>query len=254
MSDASPGWARRRLDPDARYGLRLTLFAIATLLVALPFAYLVLQVTRDGPLTTIDRDVARSLHDQLSEQEVQIAVLKVITNLGSSPSLYLLVGIACIYLWRRGSRRTAVYVAVTSQVGGLISAAVKLTVGRARPGLGSVPEALDKSFPSGHALNSTVVYGALLLAFMPLIPRRWRPWAVIGYVSLIGIIGATRLGLVVHYVSDVLAGYVLGFAWLAVATAVFSVWRTERGKEPVRPIEGVAPEMAPSERASGAGT
>jgi membrane-associated phospholipid phosphatase len=253
MSDASPGWARRRLDPDERYGLRLTLFAIATVLVALPFAYLVLQVTRDGPLTTIDRNVARSIHDQLTGQEVQIALLKVITNLGSSLSLYVLVGIAFIYLWNRGSRRTAVYVAVTSQVGGLLSAAVKLTVGRARPGLAtSIPEVLGKSFPSGHALNSTVVYGALLLAFMPLIPRRWRPWAVIGYVLLVGAIGATRIGLVVHYVSDVLAGYVLGFAWLAVATAAFSVWRTERGKEPVRPIEGVAPETA--ERASGTGT
>jgi undecaprenyl-diphosphatase len=56
------------------------------------------------------------------------------------------------------------------------------------------------------------------------------------------------LALVVHYVSDVLAGYVLGLAWLAVATAVFSIWREERGRESVRVLDGVSPEVARSGR------
>jgi membrane-associated phospholipid phosphatase len=177
----STGWGRRRLDPDERYGLRLTLIVIATLLLALPFSYLVLQVTRDGPLTAVDRDVAASIHDQITGQGLQIFALKVITNLGSIPSLYVLVAVAFVYLVRRGRRRTAIYVAVTSQVGVLISIAVKSTVGRARPDPGeSIASTLGESFPSGHALNSTVVYGALLLAFMPLIPRRWRPWSIAG--------------------------------------------------------------------------
>ena len=238
-------WAKRRLDPDERYGLRLTLIALGMLLVALPFSFLVLEVTREGPLTEIDRDVAGAIHDEILDERTQIFFLRAVTHLGSTITLYLLVGLAVVYFWRRGFKRTAVYLAVTSQLGQLLTLAVKATVGRARPDPGeSIADALGKSFPSGHALNSTVTYGALLLAFMPLIPRRWRPWCIGGYFVLIGAIGTTRLGLVVHYVSDVLAGYVLGFAWLAVSTAAFSIWREERGGRPIHVIDGVSPEIA----------
>ena len=48
----------------------------------------------------------------------------------------------------------------------------------------------------------------------------------------------------VHYISDVLGGYVLGLAWLAASTAAFSIWRVERGRRPVEPIEGLEPEAA----------
>lgn len=252
MSQRPSGWAKHRLDPDERYGLRLTLMAIATLLLAIPFSYLVIQVTRDGPLTVVDRDAARAIRDQIAGQDLWVFVLKVITNLGSIPTLYILVGLASIYLWQRGSRRTAIYVVVTSQIGGLLSLAVKAIVGRARPEQVEDIAQVGKSFPSGHALNSTVVYGVLLLAFMALIPARWRRRAVIGYVVLILAIGATRLGLVVHYLSDVLAGYVLGFAWLALSTAIFSIWREERGRRPVEVFEDVTPEPDESESPSAA--
>jgi undecaprenyl-diphosphatase len=236
---------QRRLDPDERYGLRLSLIALATLLLALPFSYLVLEVTRDGPLTDLDRKVAETVHDEIVGENDEIFFLKVITNLGSPITLYVLLGMGVIYLVRQGHRRTALYLAITPQIGGLISLAVKATVGRARPDPGeSIAEALGKSFPSGHALNTTVAYGALLLAFMPYIQRRWRPWCIAGYIALVTAVGASRIGLVVHYVSDVLAGYFLGFAWLAVATAAFSIWREERGRKPVEVIEGAAPEIA----------
>ena len=241
---STQSWAKRRLAPDERFGLRLTLIAVGLLLVALPFSYLVLEVTRNGPLTELDREVASTIHDEVVGEDGEIVLLRFITNLGDPITLYVLIGAAAVYFWRRGSRRTAIYLAVTPQISGLISFIVKSTVGRARPDLGRpIHEALGQSFPSGHALNSTVGYGVLLLAFMPLIPRRWRPVFVIAYVVLIGAIGASRLGLVVHYVSDVLAGYILGFAWLAVATAAFSIWREERGRSAVEVMEGLSPEV-----------
>lgn len=244
---ASPSWISRRLDPDQRFGLRLSLIAIAVLLLAIPFSLLLLEVTRDGPLTEVDRAVADAIHEEVVGEEEEIFLLRVITNLGDPITLWVLVVMASVVLWRRGNRRTAIYVAVTPLVGGLISMGVKAMVGRARPEPGQpIHEALGESFPSGHALNATVTYGVLLLAFMPMIPRRWRWIAIAAYAALIAAIGASRLGLVVHYVSDVLAGYVLGFAWLAVATATFSHWREERGRGSVEVMEGVSPEVEES--------
>ena len=55
-------------------------------------------------------------------------------------------------------------------------------------------------------------------------------------------IGFTRLALGVHYITDVLGGYALGAAWLAAATAAFSIWRVEQGKPAVDLEEGLEPE------------
>ena len=242
-ASTTSSWLQRRLDPDQRFGLRLSLVAVAVLLLAVPFALLWFQVTRNGPLTDVDRAVAHAIHDEVIGESEEIFALRLVTNMGDPITLFVLVSLAVIFFWRRGSHRTAIYLAITPIVGGLISLWIKATVGRTRPDPGEpIHEALGESFPSGHALNSTVTYGVLLLAFLPLIPRGWRPYAIVLYATLVAAIGASRLGLVVHYVSDVLAGYALGFAWLAIATATFSHWRDERGRGSVELMEGVAPE------------
>jgi undecaprenyl-diphosphatase len=89
---------------------------------------------------------------------------------------------------------------------------------------------------------STIGHGLLLLVFMPLIPRRWRAHSVIVAFLLVSLIGFARLALGVHYITDVVGGFVLGLAWLAAATAAFSIWRTEEGKKRVEPLKGVEPE------------
>jgi membrane-associated phospholipid phosphatase len=64
---------------------------------------------------------------------------------------------------------------------------------------------------------STIGHGLLLLVFMPLIPRRWRAHSVIVAFLLVSLIGFARLALGVHYITDVVGGFVLGLAWLAAA-------------------------------------
>lgn len=57
-------------------------------------------------------------------------------------------------------------------------------------------------------------------------------------------IGFSRVALGVHYVSDVLAGYLLGGAWVAATTAAFHTWRREQGLPAARPQKGLEPEHA----------
>ena len=244
MKAGLPEWARQRFDPAARYGLRVSLFALATLLVLIPFLYLLLQVTSEGPLTETDTQVAESLHDIVRDSPILVAAAKVVSFLGVPAWFYLIIGGSALYFWRKGRRRIAVYLVVTNLVGGALDTIVKLAVNRPRPELEEpIVEAFGKSFPSGHTMATTVGYGTLLLVFMPLIPRRWRVPTVAAYFVWVCLMGLSRLSLGVHYVSDVVGGFVLGLAWLLVGTAAFSIWREEEGRKPVEVLKGVEPDV-----------
>lgn len=234
---------RRRLDPDGRYGLRVSLFALAFLLVAIPFGLLLEQVKRNGPLLRVDTSAARHLHEWVRQSDDLVLQLKILSFFGSPVWFYVIVIPAVFWVWRRGHVRLAVFLVVTTLGGGLLDTIVKEAVGRARPSLvDPVATAHGKSFPSGHAMSSTVVYGALLMVFLPVIGRRYRPVVLGGAILLVLAIGFTRLALGVHFISDVLGGFVLGLAWLAASTAAFSIWRVERGRPPVDISEGLEPE------------
>ena len=236
---------RRRLDPDGRYGLRVTLLAVAFLLVAIPFGLLLDQVQRSGSLIRLDTSAARHLHDWVRGSDDLVRELKILTFFGSPLWFYIVVTPAVLWVWRRGHTRLAVFLVVTTLGGGLLDTIVKEAVGRPRPSLvDPVASAHGKSFPSGHAMSSTVAYGALLLVFLPAIGRRYRPLVVAGVVVLVLGIGFSRLALGVHYITDVVGGYVLGLAWLAASTAAFSTWRVDRGQTPVDVGEGLEPEAA----------
>ncbi len=240
-----PGRVQRRLDPDERYGLRVTLFAVAFLLTAIPFGLLLDQVKRNGALVRLDTSAARHLHEWVRQSDDLVRGLKILTFFGSPVWFYVIVIPAMFWVWRRGHIRLAIFLAVTALGGGLLDTVVKEVVDRARPSLvDPVATAHGKSFPSGHAMSSTFVYGALLLVFFPVIGRRYRSFAVGGAAVLVLAIGFTRLALGVHYISDVVGGFILGLAWLAASTAAFSTWRVERGEPPVEVGEGLEPEAA----------
>lgn len=234
---------QRRLDPAQRYGLRLTLFVLAILIVAIPFGLLLREVTQEGPLTKVDTAAANELHEVVREVPWFVSLLQAISFLGGPLWFYLVIPLGALYMYRQGHPRLAIFLIVTTLLGGVIDSIVKILVDRPRPSLEQpIATAHGKSFPSGHSMTSVVGYGALLLVFLPEIARRWRTWVWVGAIALVLAIGFTRLALGVHYISDVLGGYALGLGWLVAATAAFSTWRVERGKEPVQATEGIAPE------------
>jgi undecaprenyl-diphosphatase len=239
-----PDLVRRRLDPTGRYGLRLTLFAAAVVLVSVPFTTLLFQVLDKGSLTRLDGEVANSLNRSVHGSRVAVDLLQTISFLGKPVFLALVIAVAAGFAWHRGRHRVAAFLVTTSLGGGLVDSAVKILVDRPRPKVDHpVATALGKSFPSGHSMSSTIVYGAVLLVYMAAIPPRRRRLALAATTALVVAIGASRLFLGVHFLTDVLGGYVLGLAWLAGATAVFEVWREERGRQPAEPLtEGVEPE------------
>lgn len=246
MDSNLPEFTRRRLDPAARYGLRLTLFLLAGILVAIPFAWLLVEITMDDEVIGFDLAAAESMFEAKQRFGWLPELLNGISILGSPVVLWVLVPAVAVYLWTRRQRRLVAYLVTTTLGGALLNTAVKIAVNRPRPSFRD-PAALTfqegKSFPSGHTMSATVCYGALLLIFLPLLEQPRRRAAVAATAGLVAVIAASRLGLGVHYVSDVAAGLVLGAAWLAASTAAFSIWRVERGKPPVDTLAGVEPEV-----------
>ena len=122
---------------------------------------------------------------------------------------------------------------------------MKEVVSRDRPKLEDpVATAWGKSFPSGHAFTSTAMYGALLLVFLPAIPKRFRPWAFAAYATLVAAIAFSRLALGVHFVSDVVGGIVLGAAWLVARDGGVQHLADGARPEAGEPKRGLEPEAA----------
>lgn len=226
-----------RFDPDAAGGLRLTLAAAAAFLVLVPFSLALVAVTDNwSPLHRLDLSVASRLNAQALSHPGEVGFLKAVSDIFSPTSFQVVAIVAALVLLVRRSPRLAFWIAVTILLCDPLDTAVKNAVGRARPHFADPVLVLTSySFPSGHALSSVVGIGALLLAALPSVgPRARKPLIAVG-VAVILLVGYARIGLGVHYVSDVVGGWVLGAAWLAATTAAFRAWRRDL-HQPERPL------------------
>lgn len=137
-----------------------------------------------------------------------------ISYLGAQALIALLAITAIVLVARRDWRHLFV-LAATCGGGAALNAMLKAIFHRARPTYATEFQAMSWSFPSGHAMDSLIVYG--LFAYW--LSRRWPARRVPLFAAsalLVGGIGFARIYLGVHYLSDVIAGYSAGFVWLAV--------------------------------------
>jgi len=232
--------------PEGRFGLRALVAAAALALVAVPFGLLLLLVQdKWSPLLRADTGARDDLHRYAVDHGPFVIAMRALSAIGST-TVWLAVFAAVVawLLWRR-LPRLALFVAVTVVVSPILNGVVKAAVHRSRPLLPDpVAHASGQSFPSGHAQGAIVGCSVLLLVFLPWLRGVWRPIAVVAAVMLTAAIGFSRVALGVHYVSDVLAGYALGAAWVAAMIAAFNALRVERGRPKARPTDGLEPDAA----------
>src|SRR4051794_22185593 len=248
LNGSAPRAAVNDAADEARFGARAVLAAVAIGLVAVPFGLLLLMVERRwSPLLRIDDGARDGLHSVAVHDAAFVTATKLVSTVGSAWVYVPLFAIVVAWLARRGMGRLAAFVVVAMLGSWLLNSLVKQAVHRVRPVVPDpVAHAGGMSFPSGHAQSATVAASVLLLVFLPGLrgrPARRRLAVGAALVWVIAVCFA-RVGLGVHYVSDVLAGTVLGGAWVLAVTALFSVSRRERGRSPVEPSRGLEPEHA----------
>ena len=232
---------------DARHPqTRLLLLGASLAAVAVPFVLLLVLVEdKWGPLAEADQSARDDLHQYALGHAAFVAAMRFFSDSGSSLAWQVGLGLVTLWLLWRRLWRLAAFVVVTGLGSSLLNTAVKAAVNRPRP---LVDHPLlhppGASFPSGHAQAAVTGYGVLLLVFLPVLKPQWRRAAVALAAFMVVAIGFSRVALAAHYVSDVVAGFILGGAWTAAMTALFSAWRVQRGRGEVRPGEGLAPEQS----------
>ena len=152
------------------------------------------------------------------------------TEIGSPVGMGIVTAAVAIGLIIRKRYRWAIYLAATSAGGALLNLELKRHFARARPDIAEqMMRARGYSFPSGHAMGTTVVCGAL--AYLAL--RSLWGWgakaATLAGASCIAIsVSLSRVYLGVHWLSDVAAGMAAGFAWVFIATVTYEAIRRLR--------------------------
>jgi membrane-associated phospholipid phosphatase len=142
-------------------------------------------------------------------------IMKFITFLGGTTVLtLLLIGSLVWLIVKRKNYWGAIFYIIAVAGGGLLNLGLKHWFGRVRPENSLIVEQ-GFSYPSGHSMGSLIYYG--FLGYLVIRSQRGRSLKLllgIGFITLILLIGFSRIYLGVHYPSDVLAGFSAGTVWL----------------------------------------
>jgi undecaprenyl-diphosphatase len=143
------------------------------------------------------------------------ATMAEITPLGTGIVVLMIVGITTAFLWHTEHKYSARMLLAATAGGILLNNVLKLYFNRARPDVFEwETHVASSSFPSGHAMSATVVYGTVAYLLARLQKHVWsRTLTLLAAVVIIALVCVSRLYLGVHYPSDVLAGIIIGLAW-----------------------------------------
>jgi membrane-associated phospholipid phosphatase len=209
-------------DRLRRLGLPLLGALLALALSLWAFGAIVDEQILEGETRTDER-LAVWLHGRATEPLTD--VFRAVTRLGNFITLFAVTLVAVVIFWRRRERIDAAFVALAALGAQVLSTGMKLGFRRDRPFFPD-PLATEStfSFPSGHALVSLAVYGSIALVLARRLSSHTQRALLLGATALLVIaIGFSRLYLGVHFLSDVLAGYAAGAAWLAFLYVVLEV-------------------------------
>ena len=207
----------------SRAAAYFTAYAVAAFAIALTglalFVELADEIETGDDIAVFDRAFTAGLRDATAHST--LVLFHSATHLGDPLFLTAISAlVALALLWRRQRLLFVVWIAATAG-NGLLTRLLKAIFERTRPlhehGL-LVSEGW--SFPSGHASGSAAVFTMLLYVYLRGREVRW--WHVpllAAAMALVLVVGFSRVFLQVHYLSDVIAGYIVAVSWLALCVA-----------------------------------
>jgi undecaprenyl-diphosphatase len=205
------GFIKDRFRVGKWHGPSLTVGVACFALSILSFAAILDSLSVKGTLFHLDLKINASVIREANPGLTQS--LETITTLGN---IFLVVLVAVtvgviLFIGKNWWRLLALFLAVA--IGQAVLNILKVIFQRPRPKTDMY--VFSYSFPSGHVFSATVIYGFCIYLTFRFIKNATVKWMVSALLALlILLIGFSRVYLGVHWLSDVLAGYATGFAWL----------------------------------------
>jgi len=220
-------FCRRRLSKKRFSGLPLSLIAITGAYTVFLFLEIAFDITHSTAITEADKQIANFI-PQL-RNPAMINFFRFVTLFGEWQFIFFSSLMIALFLFIRKKRHYLFPLLVSVGGSGIFIWLTKLFFARPRPE-NAVYFLKSFSFPSGHATLAVAFFGFLAYASW----RRFNSWqmkinAFFVFLTIIFLIGFSRLYLGVHYLSDVWAGFLLGFLWLIIGISILEFF--ERKKE-----------------------
>lgn len=224
-----------RVSPTTFRGLPATLLGLTFLYFLSLYAELALEVVGRGPIVEADTRLSNLLY--AFRDDTLIRFFSIVTGLGQWRAIVVmaLAATALMWVWDRRAYIPALWLVLA---GNQITVTVlKLVFARARSGFAVYAES-SYSFPSGH--SAAIASFCIFVTYVLVRERIGRDilWLLL-CISLVFLVGVSRLYLDEHFLSDVLNGYVVGVLWAITGIFAAEHWRPAR-----RPAVGTFPKRA----------
>jgi len=217
-----------RLDTEVLTGLALTLAVCMLCLAGVVISLLVVLIHHSEPLSDLDAGAARWAHHHTGEATHR--VLEAVTSLASTRGVIVIAVIVGVVEWIRVPNRwIPVFLLAVTLGDSFVTNTLKGIVGRSRPTIDPLAAHLGPSFPSGHSSTAAALFAALALLAGRRRSSSARAILAGVAVGLAVAVACSRVLLDLHWVSDVLAGLTLGWAWFALCAIAFGAWALRLG-------------------------
>lgn len=184
------------------------------------------EVMQGRPLTVMDSELSDWLY--ATRTPGRLTAMRYVTLLGSTIVATVITTLAGVYLLLRRRRYWFTALVLSVAGGAILNRLLKSAFQRSRPQFDDpISTFTGYSFPSGHTLTATVVYGCLAAL---IVANTKNPYArvitVFSAALLIALVAFSRIYLGAHYLTDVVAAIAEGIAWLSLCfTSVYALWR-----------------------------
>jgi undecaprenyl-diphosphatase len=178
-------------------------------------------------LATIDLSSLKALHRLAIAHPGWVTAWNAFCTVFGPTTFRLLALVGIFIALIRRNIRVAVFLLISVEPSGLVTDIAKGAAHRRRPEMALV-SAQSTSFPSGHAVGVMIGVLALLTVALPVVRGALRAWLIAGGAVIVVAVGVGRAVLNVHYPSDVVAGWALGYLYFAACLLIVRPWRSIR--------------------------
>ena len=206
---------RSRFSPAGWFLLQLAGGTVLFVAAAWIFGGIAEDVVEKDPITVLDAELASWLHLRAFAPFTRFMLALSLVH--GIVGICVLTGVFASYLLWRRERYWLLALLLAVPGGMLLNVLMKYAFHRERPRFDDPLVTLSTySFPSGHTLAATVFYGALAAYLLARVPSTAARFLVLGTaLLLVMLVAFSRMYLGAHFLSDVLAAFAEGIAWLS---------------------------------------